>query len=188
MCTLFCAFNTCVSCITFFPGLAASHSSKDPPSLAYWLFASPHWTVCAGLVGVAQSAKMLLFDTQIIKCASLMLNSFAVFHKKRIRSRSVCKLFKSFHSLDELLWLPCKLQLPMLILPIIPSVVRLKRQSGHNKLFCWYTRLGAVCNSLNMLTAHYRKRGSASYIVREVQSVRERERERERETEVVRRK
>ena len=30
--------------------------------------------------------------------------------------------------------------------------------------------------------------GSASYIVREVQSVRERERERERETEVVRRK
>ena len=41
MCTLFCAFNTCVSCITFFLGLAASHSSKDPPSLAYWLFASP---------------------------------------------------------------------------------------------------------------------------------------------------
>ena len=39
---------------------------------------------------------------------------------------------------------------------------------------------------------YYRKRGSASYIVREVQSVRERERERERdgssETEVVRRK
>ena len=35
MCTLFCAFNTCVSCITFFLGLAASHSSKDPPSLAY---------------------------------------------------------------------------------------------------------------------------------------------------------
>ena len=32
MCTLFCAFNTCVSCITFFLGLAASHSSKDPPS------------------------------------------------------------------------------------------------------------------------------------------------------------
>ena len=42
MCTLFCAFNTCVSCITLFLGLAASHSSKDPPSfLAYWLFASP---------------------------------------------------------------------------------------------------------------------------------------------------
>ena len=41
MCTLFCSFNTCVSCITFFLGLAASHSSKDPPSLAYWLFASP---------------------------------------------------------------------------------------------------------------------------------------------------
>ena len=39
-------------------GLAASHSSKDPPSLAYWLFASPHWTVCAGVVGVALSAKM----------------------------------------------------------------------------------------------------------------------------------
>ena len=35
MCTLFCAFNTCVSCITFFLGLAASHSSKDPLSLAY---------------------------------------------------------------------------------------------------------------------------------------------------------
>ena len=34
MCTLFCAFNTCVSCITFFLGLAASLSSKDPPS---WL-------------------------------------------------------------------------------------------------------------------------------------------------------
>ena len=34
MCKLFCALNTCVSCITFFPGLAASHSSKDPPSLA----------------------------------------------------------------------------------------------------------------------------------------------------------
>ena len=32
--------------------------------------------------------------------------------------------------------------------------------------------------------AYYRKRGSASYIVREVLSVRERERERERETEV----
>ena len=42
-----------MSCITFFLGLAASHSlkdppstaashsSKDPPSLAYWLFASP---------------------------------------------------------------------------------------------------------------------------------------------------
>ena len=65
MCTLFCAFNTCFSCITFFLclaashssclssikffegpsflpfGLAASHFSKDPPSLAYWLFASP---------------------------------------------------------------------------------------------------------------------------------------------------
>ena len=41
MCTLFCAFNTCVSCTTFFLGLAASHSSMDPPSLAYWLFASP---------------------------------------------------------------------------------------------------------------------------------------------------
>ena len=41
LCTLFCAFKTCVSCITFFLGLAASHSSKDPPSLAYWLFASP---------------------------------------------------------------------------------------------------------------------------------------------------
>ena len=41
MCTLFCGFYTCVSCITFFLGLAASHSSKDPPSLAYWLFASP---------------------------------------------------------------------------------------------------------------------------------------------------
>ena len=41
MCTLFCAFNTCVSCITLVLGLAASHSSKDPPSLAYWLFASP---------------------------------------------------------------------------------------------------------------------------------------------------
>ena len=57
LCTFFCAFNTCVSCITFFlglaashsskdppsslRGLAASHSSKDPPSLAYWLFASP---------------------------------------------------------------------------------------------------------------------------------------------------
>ena len=35
MCTLFCAFNTCVSCITLFLGSAASHSSKDPPSLAY---------------------------------------------------------------------------------------------------------------------------------------------------------
>ena len=34
------------------------------------------------------------------------------------------------------------------------------------------------------LSSHYRKRGSASYIVREVQSVRERESE----TEVVRRK
>ena len=46
MCTLFyliCAFNICVSCITFFLGLAASHCSKDPPSLAYWLFASPQW-------------------------------------------------------------------------------------------------------------------------------------------------
>ena len=31
------------------------------------------------------------------------------------------------------------------------------------------------------LSDHYRKRGSASYIVREVHSVRERERERERE-------
>ena len=52
--TSFCAFNTCVGWITFFLGLeashslkdpplglAASHSSKDPPSLAYWLFASP---------------------------------------------------------------------------------------------------------------------------------------------------
>ena len=28
---LFCAFNTCVSCITFFLGFVASHSSKDPP-------------------------------------------------------------------------------------------------------------------------------------------------------------
>ena len=35
MCTLFCAFSTCVSCITLFLGLAASHSSKDPFSLAY---------------------------------------------------------------------------------------------------------------------------------------------------------
>ena len=34
MCTLFCAFNTWVRCITFFLGLAASHSSKDPPSVA----------------------------------------------------------------------------------------------------------------------------------------------------------
>ena len=45
-----------LSGITFFEGpsflgLAASHSSKDPPSLAYWLFASPHWTMCAGVVG-----------------------------------------------------------------------------------------------------------------------------------------
>ena len=38
----------------------------------------------------------------------------------------------------------------------------------------------------NQLASYYRKRGSASYIVREVQSVRERERESE--TEVVRRK
>ena len=30
MCTLFCAFNTCVSCITFFLGLAASHSFEGP--------------------------------------------------------------------------------------------------------------------------------------------------------------
>ena len=35
---------------------------------------------------------------------------------------------------------------------------------------------------------YYRKRGSASYIVREVHSVRERERERERDTERERRK
>ena len=35
MCTLLWAFNTYVSCITLFRGLAASHSSKDPPSLAY---------------------------------------------------------------------------------------------------------------------------------------------------------
>ena len=41
------------------------------------------------------------------------------------------------------------------------------------------------CLSMRMFSAHlafhYRKRGSASYIVREVLSVRERERERERE-------
>ena len=65
MCTLFCAFNTCVSCITFFLGLAASHSSKDPPSLAYWLFASPHWTVCAGVVGVALSATRKFLDKSL---------------------------------------------------------------------------------------------------------------------------
>ena len=72
MCTLFCAFNTCVSCITFFLGLAASHSSKDPPSpvakrhhilrrtLLPWpidYLHPPNWTVCAGVVGVALSAK-----------------------------------------------------------------------------------------------------------------------------------
>ena len=32
LCTFFCAFDTSVSCITFFLGLAASHCSKDPPS------------------------------------------------------------------------------------------------------------------------------------------------------------
>ena len=47
-----------------------------------------------------------------------------------------------------------------------------------------------VVKKKNALFPYYRKRGSASYIVREVQSVRERkrERERERETEVLRRK
>ena len=61
MCTLFCAFNTCVSCITLFLGLAAySHSSKNPPSLAYCHYLHlPNWTVCAGVVGVALSAKSL---------------------------------------------------------------------------------------------------------------------------------
>ena len=40
--------------------LAASYSSKDPPSLAYWQFASnlPNWTVCVGVVGIALSAKI----------------------------------------------------------------------------------------------------------------------------------
>ena len=63
MCTLFCAFNTCVSCITFFLGLAASHSSKDPPSLAYSDYLHlPNWTVCAGVEGVALSAKTACFN------------------------------------------------------------------------------------------------------------------------------
>ena len=51
MCTLFCAFNTCVSCITLFLGLAASHSSKDPPWLgSITLFEGPSFlgllTIC----------------------------------------------------------------------------------------------------------------------------------------------
>ena len=37
-----------LSSITLFEG---------PSFLAYWLFASPNWTVCAGVVGVALSAK-----------------------------------------------------------------------------------------------------------------------------------
>ena len=41
---------------------------------------------------------------------------------------------------------------------------------------------------IEQVDSYYRKRGSASYIVREVQSVRERERDGSSETEVVRRK
>ena len=61
MCTLFCAFTTCVSCITFFLGLAASQPSKDPPSLAYWLFASPQLNSVRWCCGVALNAKTTWF-------------------------------------------------------------------------------------------------------------------------------
>ena len=48
-------------------GLAASHSSKDPPSLAYWLLHLPNWSVCAGVVGVALSAKIYLSSSPVQK-------------------------------------------------------------------------------------------------------------------------
>ena len=69
MCTLYCAFNTCVSCITFFFGLAASHSSKDPLSLAYWPFASPQLNSVRWCCrGRAKREKTLFGDDHFVLC------------------------------------------------------------------------------------------------------------------------
>ena len=108
LCTFFCAFKTCVSCITFFLGLAASHSSKDPPSLAWqhhilrrtllpWpidYLHLPNWSVCAGVVGVALSAKkkQLSYFSQRCSVVDKLLETSgelpSVRDERRVRGKS----------------------------------------------------------------------------------------------------
>ena len=113
MCTLFCAFNTCVSCITLFLGLAASHSSKDPPSLAYWLFASPQLNSVRWCCRGRAKRENPRFSTQfshIARCVQKDLWSSFWWDEFEVEFRLACvylkaspKLLKCLFSLSALL-------------------------------------------------------------------------------------